>query len=304
MELFLQILVFSVIASSVYTLISIGLTLTFSTLEFINFAHGEMATVGAFLFYSTFVVYDLPVILALMITLGACALIGMIIERFTFRPLKDRQEFLPLVLSIGVSILIKAIIILIYGGGTQTYFKENSENVMSQAVHVFGNNLQVTATVGQIVIFFVTIFLVGATYFFLQKTKTGKAIRAVADDKQVAAVMGVNVDRTLTIVFALGTLLAGIAGILIGFDKNLTPNMGLMLSVFAFASIILGGVGKFKGAIVGAIIIGFLENLGVHLLGIGSNYKELLIFTVFILILIFRPYGIFGGKKEEVESRV
>ena len=115
--------------------------------------------------------------------------------------------------------------------------------------------------------------------------------------------MGIDVNRTIMILFAIATTLAAVAGILVAFDQNLYPYMGLSLSIKVFAAIILGGVGKFRGAIVGAIIIGFSENLIVGLTSIKSSYKELIVFTIFIFVLMYKPYGIFGGQKEEVESR-
>ena len=253
---------------------------------------------GAFFFFSLYVSHGLPLIIALLLTVIIAALLGIAIERTTFRPVRDKMEFIPLVLSIGVAILATSLITMFYGGGSQTYYKGGES---ATVYNLFDG--KITVTLGQIMIVVTAVVLLTGLHFFLKKTQTGKAIRAVSDDKEVAAIMGINVNKTIMILFAIATTLAAVAGILVAFDQNLYPHMGLMLSIKVFAAIIIGGVGKFRGAIVGAIIIGFSENLIVGLTGIKSSYKELIIFIILIAVLMIKPYGIYGGQKEEVESR-
>ncbi|MBL4693896.1 branched-chain amino acid ABC transporter permease [Candidatus Gracilibacteria bacterium] len=298
MEILPQILVISIIASAIYALIAAGLTLTFGTLEFINFAHGEIAMAGAFVFLYFFSDFGLGIFPALIVTTLIIAALGMFIERTTFRPVRDKQEFIPLVLSIGISILISAAVMLKFGGGSHTYAVANE---MPTVYRIWNEAVIISQT--QIVIILSSVVLISALFAFLKYSKTGKAIRAVSDNKQVAAILGINVNRTIVILFTIASGLAAIAGILIAFDQNLNPRMGLQLSIKAFAAIILGGVGKLHGAILGAIIIGFSENMIVGLTNIPSSYKSTIVFTIFIIVLIFKPYGIFGGNKEEVESR-
>ncbi len=298
MEILPQIIVFAIIASAIYALLATGLTLTFSTLEFINFAHGDMAMLGAFFFFSLYVSHGLPLTIALLLTIIIAALLGIVIERTTFRPVRDKMAFIPLVLSIGVAILAQSLITMFYGGGSQSYYKGGGS---ATVYNLFDGKIIIT--LGQIMIVVTAIVLLTGLYIFLKKTRTGKAIRAVSDNKEVAAIMGIDVNRTIMILFAIATTLAAVAGVLVAFDQNLYPYMGLMLSIKVFAAIVIGGVGKFRGAILGAIIIGFSENLIVGLTSIKSSYKELIVFTILIFVLMYKPYGIFGGQKEEIESR-
>jgi len=298
MEILPQIIVFAIIASAIYALLATGLTLTFSTLDFINFAHGDMAMLGAFFFFSLYVTQGLPLVVALILVIAIAAILGLAIERTTFRPVRDKKSFIPLVLSIGVAILAQSLITMFYGGGSQSYYKGGGS---ATVYNLFDG--RITITLGQVMIIVSAVVLLSGLYLFLKHTRTGKAIRAVSDNKEIAAIMGIDVNRTIMILFAIATTLAAVAGILVAFDQNLYPYMGLSLSIKVFAAIILGGVGKFRGAIVGAIIIGFSENLIVGLTSIKSSYKELIVFTIFIFILMYKPYGIFGGQKEEVESR-
>ncbi len=298
MEILPQILLIALISSAIYALLAAGLTLTFGTLEFINFAHGDMAMIGAYSFFSAYVIFGLPLIASLTIMIVFMALLGLLIEKTTFKPVRDKQEFIPLVLSIGVAIILQAFVTMRFGGSSQSYY-QNAES--SQIFRLFDGQLIVTLP--QIMIITVSISLLIGLGLFLKYSKTGKAIRAVSDNKQVAEILGINVDRTLSIVFVLASILAGIAGVLIAFDTSLYPRMGLILGIKVFAAIILGGVGKFWGAILGALIIGFGESLIIGLTSIPGSFKDLIVFTIFISVILFKPYGILGGRKEEIESR-
>jgi branched-chain amino acid transport system permease protein len=293
-----QLLVFSLLSASIYALISAGLTLTFGTLEFINFAHGEMAMAGAYSFFSFYVLMGLSIPLSLILTAIVMLAIGLIIERSTFRPVRDKQPFIPLVLSIGVSIIFQSAATMIYGGGSQTYYKASQ---VSTSYKFLDGSLIITQA--QVLIILTAVVLLLSTYLFLKYSRTGKSIRAVSDDREIAAIMGIDVNKTISILFGLATMLAGIGGVLVAFDQNLFPLMGLMLSIKAFAVVVIAGVGHFKGVIWGALIIGLSENLITGLTPISSSYKDLIVFVIFITILLFKPYGLFGGKKEEAESR-
>ncbi len=298
MDILLQILIIATISSAIYVLISIGLTLTFGVLEFINFAHGEMAMIGAYTFFTSYIQFQIPLVISLIITALTVAALGILIERLTFRPVRDKQEFIPLVLAIGVSIILQSAAIMIYGAGSKNYAVDGA----LPTIYTFFDG-KASITLPQVLIIATAIILTTALWAFLKYSKTGKAIRAVSDNKEVAAIMGINVDKTITTLFAIAAGLAAVAGVLVAFDQNLHPRMGILISIKAFAAIVLGGVGKFHGAIIGAIIIAFTENLVVGLTGISASYKELIVFTLFIFIILVKPYGIFGGRKEEMESR-
>ncbi len=298
LELIPQLLVYSLISASVYALVSAGLTLTFSTLEFINFAHGDMAMAGAYTFFWLHILMGLPVTISLGLAILIMGAIGLLIEKTTFRPVRNKQAFIPLVLSIGVSIIFQSLAIIFFGGGSQTYYQASQ---VSESYKLF--NEIITITEAQITIILTAAALLAGTWAFLKYSRTGRAIRAVSDSKEVAAIMGINVNRTIATVFALATILAGVGGILVAYDQNLFPMMGMLLSVKAFAVVIIGGVGYFQGVIWGALIIGLLENMVVGLTPISASYKELIVFVVFIAVLLYKPYGLFGGRKEEAESR-
>lgn len=297
MDILPQIIVISLISASIYMLIAAGLTLTFGALEFINFAHGDTAMLGGYAFFTLYITLGLPLLLSLALSALLIGILGILIERFTFRPVRDKQDFIPLILSIGISIIIQSLVLMLYGGGSKSYSNGELPTIYS---YLDG---KVTITLTQIMIIVTSITLVTILHFWLKKSKTGKAIRAVSDNKEIAAIMGIDVNKTIVIIFSISSALAAVAGTLIAFDQNLNPRMGLMLSIKAFAAIVLGGVGKFHGAILGAIIIAFSENLIVGLTDISTSYKETIVFTIFIAILLIKPYGLFGGSKQEVESR-
>ena len=298
MEILPQLLVFALISASIYALIAAGLTLTFGTLEFINFAHGEMAMAGAYLFFTFYVLMGFSIPVSLAFTAICCTIIGLIIEKTTFRPVRDKQPFIPLVLSIGVTIIFQSVATILYGGGSQTYYNASEVSTSYKLL-----NGSVVITKAQVLIILVSATLFLATHLFLKHSRTGKAIRAVSDHKEIAAIMGINVNKTIATVFALGTMLAGVGGVLIAFDQNLFPLMGMMLSIKAFAVVVIAGVGHFHGVLLGALIIGLSETLIIGLTPISASYKDLIVFVIFIIILLFKPYGLFGGKKEEAESR-
>ena len=298
MEILPQILVLAITASALYALIAAGLTLTFGTLEFINFAHGDMAMAGAFSFYAFYMLMGLPFIPSFLLTIALTALIGIIIERTTFRPVRAKQAFIPLILSIGIAIILQALAIMFFGGGSQSYFQPGET---LPVYNFFDGSIIITLT--QIIIVISAVVLITAIWIFLKKTKTGKAIRAVSDNRELAAIMGIDVNRSIAILFAMAASLAGFAGVLIAYDQNLYPTMGVIIGIKAFAAIVLGGVGNLKGAVLGAIIIGFSENLIIGLTPLRASYKELVVFTIFILVLLIKPYGIYGGRKEEIETR-
>lgn len=298
LEIIPQLIIIALIISSVLALVATGLTLTFGVLEFIHFGYGEMAMLGAYLFYTSHITFALDYISSALISIALVTVVGIIIEKFTFRPVRDRQAFIPLVLSIGTAIILQSLVLIFYGGTTKNLFEAGK---VAEKYNFFNETVTITSV--QILIIFTALSALIGLCLFLKYSKTGKAIRAVSDDREVAAIMGINVNRTISILFAIGSALAALAGILVGLDRNLTPNMGMLLTVYAFAVIVLGGVGKLKGAIIGAAIIGFIETFTLGLTSLKASSKELIIFTLLLLLLIFRPYGIFGGKKEEIESR-
>ena len=293
-EILPQIIWFSLLASAIYALMAIGLSLIFGILGFINFAHGDFAMVGAYIFFALIVMFGLPWWIGLILVIAAAVVLGIIIEKLTFKPVRKSPTFTPLIISIGVGALLQAIVILIFGTGVKSYRVEGHESL---TYNMFDGALIVTQS--QIVLILATIGLLIALYMFLKYSKTGKAIRAVADNKEIAAILGINIDRTISIIFAISTALAAIGGLLIASEQNLSVTMGISLGVKAFAAVILGGVGSLLGAVIGALIIGFSENFLIGFTPIPANFKDAIVFIILIVMLFIRPNGIMGEKADE-----
>lgn len=293
-EILPQIIWFSLLASAIYALIAIGLSLIFGILGFINFAHGDFAMIGAYMFFAFTVLFGLPAWVGLLLVIIAATILGIVIEKITFKPVRKSPAFTPLIISIGIGALLQAAVVLMFGAGVKSYRVEGTTAVTHQ---LFNGNLIVTNS--QLTIVFATIGLLLGLYLFLKYSKTGKAIRAVSDNQEVASILGINIDRTISIIFGLGTALAAVAGLLIANEQNLNVTMGISLGVKAFAAVILGGVGNLVGAVVGALIIGFSENFLVGFTPIPANFKDAIVFAILIIMLFIRPNGLFGEKSEE-----
>lgn len=292
-EVLPQILVNGLTSGAIYALLALGLSLIYGVLRFVNFAHGETAMFGGYLFLTFNKILGWPLFPSFLAAVAALVVIGLIIEYTTFLPIKGSPSgLIPLITAIGVGLILKNLVLIIWGSRVHSL-------IISAKTHSFLNGKIIFTDVHIAIIFF-TIFLLAFLTIFLKKTRCGKAIRAVSDNKEISAVLGIDVKKIITIVFVIATALAGIAGILIAFDQNLNHNMGTFLSIKAFAAVILGGIGSIPGSVLGGFIIGLAENL---LIGIPfgdfyfpSGLKDALAFIVIILILYFRPSGLFGTK--------
>jgi branched-subunit amino acid ABC-type transport system permease component len=222
------------------------------------------------------------------------ALLGAFVELTAYRPLRQRSapKLASLTTAVAASFVLDAAVMIIFGADIKTF------SLPAQRGFLVG---PVSITPIQLIIIVASLLFMGCTYFLLSHTKVGKAIRAVADDIHLAEVSGVNSNLIISVVFALGSALAAAAGSLIGMDTNLQPTMGFLITVKAFAAVVLGGLGNVYGAIVGGFIIGIAENLGVWY--IPTVWKDTISYAILILMLFFRPAGIFG-KKEEAQATV
>ncbi len=311
MELFLfllpQALINGLIAGSLYSLIALGLNLVYGILRFVNFAHGDLAMVGAYLFYMAFAGADncsgsviigcwgWPFLASLIFALVAAVVLNLLIERLTFRPVRNAPITIPLIISVGVSFFLQNLILLMFEGRSRSYIA---------AVPGFSFwDGQVYITYAQIAIVLLNIVLTAALFLFLKKAKIGKAIRAVSDNKEVAQILGVNVNRVVVTIFAIAGVLAAVAGIAAAFDQNFTNIFGVHLGIKAFAAIVLGGVGNLQGAVIGGLIIGLVENLLMLPMGpieIPTAYKDVIAFAVIVVMLYIKPTGLLGAKQEEI----
>jgi branched-chain amino acid transport system permease protein len=293
MEFFAQLLINGLIAGGTYALAAIGYSMVYGALKFINFAHGSVAMVGAYFVYGLAVsVFNLPLLPAMLISMVLTALLGVLIERAAYRPLRHAPKLAPLTTAIAVSFVLDALVMIIAGADIKTF------NLPAQRGYEIG---PIFITPVQIAIITTSLILMVGVYLLLNRTKLGKAIRAVADDSNLAEVSGMDANFVISAVFAIGSALAAVAGALIGLDTNLQPTMGFNITVKAFAAVVLGGLGSVPGAIVGGFLIGVAENLGVWF--IPPVWKDTIAYAILIVMLFFRPNGIFG-KKEETSATV
>ncbi len=289
MSILAQLIANGIIAGSIYALVALGYTMVYGILEFINFAHGEILMIGAYVAYSLVVFAGIPIFPALILSMIICAGVGVVIERIFYRPLRNAHRLSPLITAIALSILLQSLILLIFGADIRTF--------RTQEIQKGHTILGAVVTSHQLIIIATTIILMIALYLFVTKTKLGTAMRAAADNRNLAAMIGINVDRVIAIVFALGSSLAAAAGVLVAIEQNLEPTMGVTLGIKAFTAAVVGGIGNIYGAVLGGLAIGLIENIGIWF--IPSGYKDAIAFVILVIMLLFRPKGIMGGKKEE-----
>jgi len=284
MTYYAQLVLNGVIAGSIYALFAVGLTMVYGVFRFINFAHGELIAWGAYLvLLFMHPPISLPLYLAVLPALLATAAIGVIQDRYVYQPLIHGNRITLLIASIGVSYLLRNAIRLIWGSDLTTYGIRPVRGIMFAG-------LSITPT--QILMISAAVFFLSALYFLLTRTMLGKSLRAVADNMELAAIMGINMKRVSLTVWILASLFAGAGGFLLALDTNLEPMMGMTNMIKAFAAVLLGGAGNVWGALLGGLFIGIAENIGVAFFSPG--YKDFISFALIFLLLILRPKGIFG----------
>ncbi|HFU3699856.1 TPA: branched-chain amino acid ABC transporter permease [Streptococcus suis] len=286
----LQQLVNGLILGSVYALIALGYTMVYGIIKLINFAHGDLYMMGAFIGYYLINAFQLNFFVALVLTMVLTAALGVLIEFLAYRPLRNSTKIAALITAIGVSFFLEYGMVYLFGANTRAF---------PQALETVKFNLgPITVTNVQLTILGVSVFLMLALQFIVQKTKMGKAMRAVSVDSDAAQLMGINVNSTISFTFALGSALAGAAGVLIGLYYNsVEPLMGMAPGLKAFVAAVLGGIGIIPGAALGGFIIGLLETLAVTV-GL-SSYRDAVVYGILIIILLVRPAGILGKNVKE-----
>lgn len=286
----LQQLVNGLILGSVYALLALGYTMVYGIIKLINFAHGDVYMMGAFVGYYLISRFHMNFFVALILTMVITAAIGVIIEFLAYRPLRHSTRIAALITAIGVSFFLQ------YG---MVYLVGAEAHAFPQAMQTIKYDLgSISVTNIQLIILAVSIILMLTLNFIVKQTKMGKAMRAVSVDNDAAQLMGINVNSTISFTFALGSAMAGAAGVLIGLYYNtLNPLMGMAPGIKAFVAAVLGGIGIIPGAAVGGFIIGMLETLST---AIGlSSYKDLVVYAILIIILLVRPAGILGKNIKE-----
>ncbi len=287
MTIFLQQLINGIMLGSTYSLVAIGYTLIFGVLGLLHFAHGEVLMMGAFMGLFVALWAKLPIYIIIIATMGLTALLGIVVDLLAVRPIRKEFHLAPLLSTIGVTIILQNVAIKLFGGyGTR--FPDLIESVNFQIGPLLLSSVNVF-------IFCVSIFLMIVLYYFIKKTRVGKAIRAVAESHQTASLLGVNVEATVVITFAIASGLAGAAGVMIGLAfHTVTPYMGLNFALKGLVVMLLGGLGNVVGAMVGGLILGVVETMSVGFL--TGSYQDMFAFGVMIAILLFKPTGLFGTR--------
>ncbi len=286
----IQQLVNGVSLGSIYALIALGYTMVYGIIKLINFAHGDVFMLGAFIGFYAIARWDMHFIPALILAMVLCAVIGVIIERVAYKRLRNATRIAALITAIGVSLLIEYTVIFFRGASPEAYptVIENSK------IEILGAQISVQA----IIILVISLVLMLLLQFIVHQTKIGKAMRAVSHDADAARLMGINVDNTISATFAIGSALAGAAGVIFGiYYTRIEPLMGVLPGLKAFVAAVLGGIGIIPGAMVGGLLLGVVETV-VSALGY-SLWRDAAAFVILILILILRPAGIFGKNARE-----
>ncbi|QTA82881.1 Branched-chain amino acid ABC transporter, permease protein [Desulfonema limicola] len=299
MEEFFQQLTNGLAIGGIYALIALGYTMVYGVLKLINFAHGDLFTIGAYLgltIITSFALNEylgafLGVLLLAVMVMGLVGIIGIVLDRAAYRPLRESPRLSAVVSALGASIFFQNAVMLIYGAKYQFYPK----NILPKIViSFFGMPIPLM----RILILLTSIVMMIALYLFIQKTKVGTAIRAAAIDQGAARLMGINVDRVIMIVFFIGPALGGAAGLMVGlYYGQINFTMGWVYGLKAFTAAILGGIGNIPGAMVGGILLGVIEALGAAYISIA--WKDAIAFCVLIGILIVRPTGLLGERVAE-----
>ena len=288
----MQQLVNGLSLGSIYALIALGYTMVYGIIKLINFAHGDVYMVGAYIGYASMSILRLGFFESLVLAMVGCMLLGMAIERIAYRPLRNSTRIAALITAIGVSLLLEYVMMFFVGAEPRAY--PPLPAFLSQSYHVGG----VVITSQQILIIVISVTLMVALQFIVKKTKMGKAMRAVSQDADAARLMGINVDQTISFTFAIGSALAGAAGVLVGvYYNSVNPLMGILPGLKAFVAAVFGGIGLIPGALVGGYVIGSVETL---VAGFGySMLRDAVVFGILIAILIVKPAGLLGRNVRE-----
>ncbi|EEG77335.1 branched-chain amino acid ABC transporter permease [Dethiobacter alkaliphilus] len=288
--MFSQQLVNGIVLGSTYALIALGYTMVYGIAELINFAHGEIYMFGAFVGMIMVTIVGLPFLPALVIAMLAAALLGVTVEFIAYRPLRKSSRLAALISAIGASIFLQNAALLRWGPQSQGFPRPFEVNqIMVAGVRI--SSLQIYILV-------ISLVLMVALHFLITKTKIGKAMRATAQDKETAALMGINVNRVISFTFAIGSALGAAAGVMVGiYFNSVSPMMGLLPGLKGFVAAVLGGIGNIPGAMLGGIILGIAETMGV---AYGdSRYRDAIAFAILIIVLLFKPSGLLGKQVQD-----
>jgi len=304
MDTLVQQVINGLVLGSLYALIALGYTMVYGVLNLINFAHGDVLMVGALAALSAIGMLHgiwpglpgwLLLILGMLAAIPVCVALSLLIERVAYRPLRNAPRLAPLITAIGVSILLQTLAMMVWGRNYLTF-----PQLLPQAPIHLGN---ATITVTKIVVITLAAVIMAALLWLVERTRLGRAMRAVSENPRVATLMGVNPDAVIAMTFAIGAALAAVAGVMIESSYSVAHfYMGFTPGLKAFTAAVLGGIGNIAGAMVGGIVLGLIESLGAGYIGdltggvFGSNYQDVFAFIVLCAVLILRPSGLLGER--------
>ncbi len=286
---FITNLINGVSLGSIYAVIALGYTMVYGIAKMLNFAHGDVIMVGAYIVFALTSYAGANPYLALVISMAACTLLGMAIERFAYKPLRGASPLAVLITAIGVSYFLQNMALLIFGSQAKSF----TSIVNLPALTLAGGKITISAET--IVTIIVSLIIMVSLTLFVNKTKPGRAMLAVSEDKGAAQLMGVNVNATISLTFAIGSGLAAVAGVLLcSAYPTLSSQTGAMPGIKAFVAAVLGGIGSIPGAVIGGVLIGVIEILSRSY--ISSQMADAIVFAVLIIVLLVKPTGILGKK--------
>ena len=289
---FLSYLINGISLGSVYAIIALGYTMVYGIARMLNFAHGDIIMVGGFTVFTIVTTMGGSPVVGILASVVVCTVLGVTIERVAYRPLRDASPLAVLITAIGVSYLLQNVALLIFGSNARQF----TSVITVPALKLAGGKLSISSVT--IVTILSCIVIMAALMAFINKTKMGQAMLAVSEDRGAATLRGINVNRTISVTFAIGSALAAVAGVLLcSAYPSLSPYTGSMPGIKAFVAAVFGGIGSIPGAFIGGILLGIIENLAKAY--ISSQLSDAIVFSVLIIVLLVRPTGILGKKMTE-----
>lgn len=289
---FISYLLNGISLGSIYALIALGYTMVYGIAKMLNFAHGDVIMIGGFMVYTVVSTWGMNPWLGIGAAIVICTLLGILIERVAYKPLRQATSLAVLITAIGVSYFLQNIALIIFGADPKSF----TSVVAIPDLHLAGGQLTISGET--IVTISLSILIMIALMLFINKTKPGKAMKAVSEDRGAAQLMGVNVNGTITLTFAIGSALAAIAGVLLcSTYPQISPYTGAMPGIKAFVAAVFGGIGSIPGAMIGGVLLGVIEILGKAF--ISSEVADAIVFGVLIVVLVVKPTGILGKKINE-----
>ena len=286
----LEQIINGIILGGIYALIAVGYTMVYGIIQLINFAHGEIFMFGAYFAFLCVTTLGLPFWVALPVSMLLCAAMGMLIDFVAYRPLRNAPRLSALITAIGISLVLQNLARMIWGAEWRIFPPATMPAFLTESISLPGGNAELLYR--DIFILVLAVLLMVGLNLIIYFTKIGKAMRACAQDKVAAELMGINTNRVILVTFAIGSALGAVAGVMVGVREAVEPAMGYYKGVAAFAAAVLGGIGNITGAMLGGLVLGIAETIGAGY--ISSGYRIAIAYIIMILVIIFRPSGLLG----------